>query len=64
MVMNVFETNYDIYDGVSVDYQDYRIGQITKILREDVRTEDDLIKRFHVKTRNAIRKAQKQNFIL
>ena len=63
MVMNVFETNYDIYDGVSVDYQDCRIGQITKILIEDVKTEDDLIKRFHVKTRNAIRKAQKQNFI-
>jgi len=56
-IENPFE-NYETKSIVSYNYSDTRIGQITFFKNLQI---DELMNKFHYKTRNMIRKAQKNN---
>lgn len=57
LIENPLDLNYD-YDQIPSNEHDYRIGQLTDISGQFIGLEDLMIK-FHYKTRNIIRKALK-----
>lgn len=59
IITNPFDTN-SIIDKIDFTHKDYRIGQFTDIEFSENHREK-LLKKFHYKTRNAIRKALKHN---
>ena len=51
----------DAYEGIAYDYLDHRSGQMTQIMHTENHAEN-LMSRFHHKTRNMVRKGEKSGF--
>tara|TARA_Y100001958_G_C21202629_1_gene529095 strand:+ start:81 stop:1142 length:1062 start_codon:yes stop_codon:yes gene_type:complete len=66
IVESPLEYDKYLYNSFIANFYDERIGQITsfKELGDDNDIEDSLLKLYHQKTRNMVRKGIKQNFVL
>ena len=68
LISSPFQSDDNFYEKhLEYSFQDFRIGQITPLPNEwdnEDKLSDELLKIFHHKTRNCIRKAQKANVIV